>query len=72
MGTVGDGLLAFVAAYWDLVARDLLWVRHLPALNFSAYGAFWNLCHVRVRNRGLRCTPCVPVVGEHFHSQKDV
>src|SRR5437762_14323857 len=65
------GMFASMATDRNVLARDLLWFRHLPALEFPAHTALWNLCHVRLRNRSQRCAIYVPMAGELFYSQEE-
>jgi len=64
-------VFASVATDRNVLARDLLWVRHLPALEFPAHTALWNLCRVRLRNRSQRCAVYVSMAGERLYSQEE-
>ena len=62
------GVLTSVASDWDKFVSDLLRIRHLPLVEFSADPTIRNIRHVRVRDSRNRSPLHVPVAREPFPS----
>src|SRR5581483_4588129 len=66
------GMLASMASDWDKSISDLLRIRHLPAVEFSADSAIWSFCDVRFRyGRDSRPVP-ISMAGEHVVAPQEV